>query len=122
MTNYIHPLHQHAIKHASAQQTQPKGQSKTSFSDILNDLTKLKISKHAKQRMLDRNIHIDNEKWQLISDKVFEAKAKGVTDALVVVDEAILIVSAKNNTVVTALNKADAQEKIFTNINGTILL
>lgn len=121
MTNYIHPLHQHAIKH---HQVKPKTQQQatTNFSDILNGLTELKISKHAKQRMMERNIYIDNSKWQQINDKVIEAKEKGVTDALVVIDEATLIVSAKNNTVVTALHKADANEKIFTNINGTILL
>lgn len=120
MTQYIHPLHQQAIH-----QTQVKPQTKqttTNFSDILSEYTTLTVSKHAKQRMIERNININDKQWQQIQEKVFEAKQKGVTDALVVVDDATLIVSAKNNIVVTALHKADAKEKIFTNINGTILL
>lgn len=121
MTHYIHPLQQHAITKTNQL---PKQQNKpeTSFQSVLKQVTELKISKHAKQRMVERNIQINDEKWQQIHHKVFEAKQKGVTDALVVVDNATLIVSAKNNTVVTALNKDEANNKIFTNINGTILL
>lgn len=33
-----------------------------------------------------------------------------------------LIVSAKNNTVITAMDRKEAQTQIFTNINGTIIL
>lgn len=120
MTNYIHPLHQQTFNQTQVKQAPKK--PKTSFSDVLAAHTTLTISKHAKQRMVERNININESQWQQINEKVLEAKQKGVTDALVVVDEATLIVSAKNNTVVTALDKAGAQEKIFTNINGTILL
>ncbi|NLI67220.1 MAG: flagellar protein [Bacilli bacterium] len=120
MTKYIHPLHQHAIQHTNVKPFSK--QTNTKFSEVLKEYSTLVISKHAKERMAERNIKIDAEKWRQIQEKVFEAKQKGVTDALVVVDDATLIVSAKNNTVVTALHKADAKEKIFTNINGTILL
>lgn len=121
MTKYIHPLHQQALTQTQNKPSSNKKSTKN-FNDILTGLTELKISKHAKSRMVERNINIDENKWHQINEKVLEAKEKGVTDALVVVDNATLIVSAKNNTVVTALNKADANEKIFTNINGTILL
>lgn len=121
MSHYIHPLHQQSLVQNKVKQTKQQRPTKN-FNDILNGLTELKISKHAKSRMAERNIRIDEQKWQQINDKVLEAKEKGVTDALVVVDNATLIVSAKNNTVVTALNKDDASNKIFTNINGTILI
>ena len=120
MTKYIHPLHQQVIRHTPIK-PQPKP-TNTKFSEVLADYTTLTISKHAKERMVERNINIKENQWKQINEKVFEAKQKGVTDALVVVDDATLVVSAKNNTVVTALHKADAKEKIFTNINGTILL
>jgi len=121
MSNYIHPLHQHSISNNHVDRgSRPKATQ--NFNEILTKLTDLKISKHAKDRMIERNINIDEKKWQTITNKVLEAKEKGVTDALVVVDEATLIVSAKNNTVVTALHKTDASNKIFTNINGTILI
>ncbi len=122
MSKYIHPLHHQRITHTSPLTTQKKTSSSKNFGDILTDLTQLKVSKHAEERMKQRNIHFNPKQWQKISEKVFEAKQKGVTDALVVVDDARLIVSAKNNTVVTCLGKDDVKDKIFTNINGTILL
>lgn len=122
MNHYIHPLHQQSLTKTNVQQKiQSKPEAK-SFQEVLAHVTELKVSKHAKSRLVERNIQIDDAKWQQINDKVLEAKEKGVTDALVVVDEATLIVSAENNTVITALNKADANNKIFTNINGTIIL
>lgn len=121
MNHYIHPLQQHAISKTTQLPKQTK-KPETNFQTFLKQATELKISKHAQERMMERNIKLNDEQWQLIRSKVFEAKQKGVTDALVVVDDATLIVSAKNNTVVTALNKDEANNKIFTNINGTILL
>lgn len=121
MSHYIHPLHQQALTQSQVKSVSKQTPTKN-FSKILANVTDLKISKHAKVRMTERNINIDETKWQQINDKVLEAKEKGVTDALVVVDDARLIISAENNTVVTALNKEDTNNKIFTNINGTILI
>lgn len=94
----------------------------TSFKDVLSDVQSLKISKHAQTRLTERNITIADEKWQVISEKVNQAKQKGITDSLVVTEEAALLVSAKNNTVVTALDRAETQSRIFSNINGTIIV
>lgn len=93
-----------------------------SFKDIFQQEKSLNISKHAAERMKERNIQFSNQEWQSIQEKVMEAKQKGVTDALVVVDGSAMVVSVKNNTIITALNQAEADNKVFTNINGTILL
>lgn len=84
--------------------------------------TELKVSKHANQRLLERNIHISDAQWQLVSDKVSEARSKGVKDSLVLMDQAALIVSAKNATVITAMDRKEANNQLFTNIDGTIVL
>lgn len=119
MNNYIHPLHQHYTKQPLPKQ---KVKQTNSFQDVLSNITSVKVSKHAKARLHERNIEISHEKWDQIGKKMNEAKGKGVTDALVVLDDVALVVSTKNNTVVTALNSNEAADKIFTNINGTILL
>ncbi len=97
-----------------------------SFKDLLTteiEIThKLKISKHAEKRIQDRGIKIDTTKWSQISEKIQEAKAKGVSDSLVILKDATLIVSAKNNTVITVLDRDEATAQIFTNINGTIII
>ena len=84
--------------------------------------TELKVSKHANQRLAERNIHISEAEWQLVSEKVSEARSKGVNDSLVLMDQAALIVSAKNATVITAMNRTEAKNQLFTNIDGTIVL
>lgn len=99
---------------------------KTSFLDHLQTAVqqknKLSVSKHAQMRLDERAITIDSQTWDKMEEKVSEAKSKGVTDSLVLLKEAALIVSAKNNTVITAMNRAEASAHIFTNINGTIIL
>lgn len=82
----------------------------------------LKISKHANERMTQRNIQISADEWQQVTDKVFEARTKGVNQPLVLMDQAALIVSAKNATVITAMDRTEAKEQLFTNIDGTIVL
>ncbi len=121
MNNYIHPLQQAQITKQRNHVKQPK-QSNTSFEQVLSKATAVKVSKHAQQRLIDRNIHISDARWQEISQKMNEAKGKGITDAIVVTDDTSLVVSTKNNTVVTALTNEEASNQIFTNINGAIVL
>ena len=84
--------------------------------------TELKISKHAQQRMDERNIQIDSLKWKQLEQKVTEAKQKGVQDSLVLMKDVAFIVSTKNNTSVTAMKRDETNSQIFTNINGTIII
>lgn len=85
-------------------------------------LDKLSISKHANERLQQRGIVIDETKWQQIEAKVKQARNMGVKESLVLLNDAALIVSAKNNTVITAMDRQEATEQIFTNINGTIVM
>lgn len=83
---------------------------------------KLAISKHAQLRMNQRNIDINSTTWSKIEAQIQQAQKMGVTDSLVLTKEAALVVSAKNNTVITAMGRDEASSQIFTNINGTILI
>jgi len=82
----------------------------------------LKISKHANERLRERNIHISEQEWKKVTDKVREARSKGVNQPLVLMEQAALIVSAKNGTVITVMERDEAKEQLFTNIDGTIVL
>lgn len=109
-------------------QTQPfktTTSPKQSFLEHLNiaaQPTELKISKHASDRLLERNIHISDAEWAHVTEKVNEAKLKGIKESLVLMDQAALIVSAKNSTVITAMDRIEAKDQLFTNIDGTIVL
>lgn len=119
------------IQHLPLQPTvqiQPKTTSpqiKQSFVSHLQEATsnrELKISKHANERLTERNIQISDQEWQVVTDKVFEARSKGVNQPLVLMEQAALIVSAKNATVITAMERTEAKDQLFTNIDGTIVL
>lgn len=113
------PFHPTIQKNAKQTTQQVK-----SFSEYLKTATdqQLKISKHASERMQERNIEISDTQWQQLNDKVYEAQQKGVKQPLVLLEHAALIVSAKNATVITALDRHEAKSQIFTNIDGTIVL
>lgn len=111
--------------------TKPKSQScnltgqgfKQHFKQAVESTnSKLTVSKHAQLRMNQRNIDIDSAIWSKIEAQVQQAKKMGVTDSLVLTKEAALVISAKNNTVITVMNRKEASSQIFTNINGTILI
>lgn len=126
MDHRIHQLNYHPLSHIKQQTKKSVESNGPSFKELLGDTIKddttLKVSKHAEKRLSERNIKIDQELWNKIEQKVNEAKGKGVSDSLVVTDQAALIVSAKNNTVITAMDRVEASSQIFTNINGTILI
>lgn len=99
--------------------------TKQSFLEHLNNAVQpaeLKISKHASERLAERNIHISDAEWAHVNEKVNEAKLKGIKESLVLMDQAALIVSAKNSTVITAMDRMEAKDQLFTNIDGTIVL
>lgn len=122
MDHRIHQVAHHYQLQIPIAKKQTTDQQQTSFKDILEKQTTLKLSKHAQERFNERNIQLNMQQWQTIGEKLQEAKQKGITDSLVVLNNAALVVSTKNDTVVTAMDLEEANSKIFTNINGTILI
>lgn len=123
MDHRIQQVPSHALLQNKQSKIVKTNSQASSFQTVLGQTqTQLKISKHAQDRLNERNINISSDKWNEIADQVKEAKKKGITNSLVITNEATLLVSAKNHTVVTALDRDEAESRIFTNINGTILL
>jgi flagellar operon protein len=97
-----------------------------SFEDIfkqkLQSASELKFSKHATQRLDDRNIELTEEQSQRLEEGVMKASEKGITDSLVLVDTLAFIVNVPNQTVVTAMDQTESDENIFTNIDGAVIV
>ena len=49
-----------------------------------------------------------------------KAKEKGANSTLMIFDKFSLVVSVKNNTVITAVDKSGMQENVFTNIDSAV--
>jgi flagellar operon protein len=106
----------------------PRPTSKTGFKGMFAQAlaaqagTPLKISKHAQARIAERDIEIKPEQWRAIYEKLNEAKAMGIREPLVLTKDKAIVVSAKNDTVITVMNRSEAKTHIFSNIDGAILL
>ena len=82
----------------------------------------LKFSKHADNRLAQRNISLSEEQRKRLEDGTERAQKKGIKESLVIVDELAFIVSISNNTVITAMSQNESEDTIFTNIDGAVII
>jgi flagellar operon protein len=102
------------------------------FARLLNDLmteikadeTNVQFSKHAVERLYERNIDLyGNDTLERLNRAVGLASEKGSNDALVMIDQTAFVVSVANNKVITTLSADDLIEgSIFTNIDSTVFM
>jgi flagellar operon protein len=98
----------------------------TPFREILkskqaaNETGELKFSKHANERLASRNIDLTDDQLVRLEIGTKKASEKGINESLVMVDNLAFIVNVKNSTVITAVN--DGEDKIFTNIDGAVIV
>jgi flagellar operon protein len=90
------------------------------FADLLQD--RLKLSGHAQTRLQSRNIELDKDAWDRVMSGVEKAALKGAKESLVMVDDVALVVSIKNKTVITAVDKSMLKDNVFTNIDSAIVV
>jgi len=90
------------------------------FGTILQD--QLKVSGHAQTRLQSRNIDMDKGQWDRVLNGVNKAAAKGAKESLVMVDNVALVVSIKNRTVITAVDKDNLKDNVFTNIDSAVVV
>ncbi|MBN8536312.1 MAG: hypothetical protein J0M15_04630 [Deltaproteobacteria bacterium] len=84
--------------------------------------TGIKFSNHAIDRMNSRGISFKQEDLSKLNEAVDRAASKGSKDSLILMNDTALIVSVKNRTVVTVMDKATLKENVFTNIDSTIVM
>jgi flagellar operon protein len=92
----------------------------TDFSTILQD--RLKVSGHAQTRLQSRNIELGAAEWERVMGGVEKASQKGAKESLVMVDDVALVISIKNRTVITAVDKASLKDNVFTNIDSAVVV
>lgn len=115
-----------------SQNRQSAGSLKTnglSFQDILSQKTEdipdageVRFSKHAANRLADRNIELTDEQVERLNLGMAKAGAKGINESLVLVDSLAFIVNIPNQTVITAMNQTETDENVFTNIDGAVII
>ena len=114
---------------AGRQQTEASKQNGVSFQDILSGKTdgicasgEVKFSKHAANRLVDRNIELTKEQVERLNMGAAKAGAKGINESLVIVDSLAFIVNVPNQTVITAMDQTETNANVFTNIDGAVIM
>jgi len=96
-------------------------ESTSTFDSIFKEeLEKVKFSNHAMKRLESRNIQLSDEDLTKIQSAVDKAESKGAKDSLVMMNKTAFIVNIPNRTVVTAIEVANSNESVFTNIDSVV--
>ena len=103
-----------------------------SFEDVLRQQWKkndnsvaggsLKVSKHAGERLRQRNITLSDEQMIRLQNGARKAEEKGIKESLVIMDSLSFIVNTKNNTVITAMEQSGDTDNVYTNIDGAVII
>lgn len=122
----IEQLQDQYLNNSSKSTTQTKKAEGLSFQEILQKQTagstEIRFSKHAANRLADRNIELTDNQMERLNEGAVKAGEKGIKESLVIVDQLAFIVNIPNSTVVTAMNQTDASENVFTNIDGAVII
>ncbi|MGE5371354.1 MAG: TIGR02530 family flagellar biosynthesis protein [Solirubrobacterales bacterium] len=103
------------------QVSQKSGQS--AFDQILSDkMGAVKFSNHAQQRLKSRNIELGPQEMEQLQSAVAKAREKGSRESLILMKDLALVVSIKNNTVITAVDGDSIKENVFTNIDSAVVV
>lgn len=82
----------------------------------------VKFSRHAEERLRERNIELTDDQVQRLNDGTKKAVLKGIKETLVLMDDYSFIVNTENNTVVTAMDQKSSDENVYTNIDGAVIV
>ncbi|AJY76572.1 TIGR02530 family flagellar biosynthesis protein [Paenibacillus beijingensis] len=99
----------------------PALKTPSDFSRHLDDCI-LKFSHHAQQRIQQRGIRLQPETILNIGRAVDQAAAKGAVDSLIVGKDFAMIVNVPSRTVITALDKAQLKDNVFTQIDSAVFV
>ena len=97
---------------------------KLDFQQLLQESLKksdnVKISAHAEQRMIERDIKLQESDMSLIKEAMNNLEKKGARESLMLYKDMAFIASVNNRTIITALQFKELD--VVTNIDSTIIV
>ena len=93
-----------------------------SFAEVLRERESIKFSRHAVERMHERNIPLSEAEHRRLEAAIGQAASKGARDTVVMLSDRAFIVSVVNRTVVTAIDAAEGKDRLMTNIDSVIVV
>lgn len=80
------------------------------------------ISSHAMKRLQERNIELDGNEYMKLKEAIGKLRSKGGHDSLVITNKAAYVIDVDKGTVVTAVDKNNMNENVFTKIDSTLFM
>jgi flagellar operon protein len=80
------------------------------------------FSAHARERLRLRRVDVGQETQMRLMDAVDRAAAKGGRSSLVLIDDLAFVVSVPNRTVITAMDRSQCRDSVFTHIDSAVVL
>ncbi len=94
----------------------------TAFAHLLRQrAVGVQFSNHAVQRLERRGIEVAPHTLQRLDEGVDRAARKGARDAVVFVEGTAFVVSVRNKTVITAVDRDHMRDHVFTNIDSAVI-
>src|SRR5512133_3398230 len=91
-----------------------------SFIETLENVQGVRFSNHALKRLQSRDINLNSDNVNRLSDAIDKAEKRGGKSSLVMVDDLAFIVNVHDRTVVTALDTNQRGEGVFTQIDSVV--
>lgn len=82
----------------------------------------VRFSQHAQERLRARNISLSANDLANLEGAVNSVAQKGGKESLVMMGDAALVVSIRNRTVVTAMDRMQMRGNVFTNIDSAVVI
>ncbi len=91
------------------------------FQELLKKQT-VNFSQHAQTRIQSREIPWSPQLEKRVTQGIDAAEKKGSREALILADDVAVIANVKSRTIITAMDRNQMKEKIFTNIDSAVLV
>lgn len=95
---------------------------KSTLNQVLDTSKGVHFSAHAKARLHSRGVQLTESKLDALSQAIDKADAKGARESLILSDEAAYVVSVKNRTIITAFDRDNLRDGVFTSIDSAVVL
>ncbi len=90
--------------------------------NIIQQEESLRLSAHAVQRLEERDISLTHQERIDLGQAISRLNDKGARNALIVRSDAAFVVNVPNRTMVTAISQQELQQRVFTQIDSTVLI
>lgn len=83
---------------------------------------KISMSQHAETRIRSREIPWSPAMEKRVMGGIEALEAKGSREALILADDVAFIANIRSKTIVTAMDRTQLKERVFTNIDSAVLV